>query len=149
MKKLSYGLSLLEVLCSLVIMAVIFSLVVTYFFNNQQNVQTSKVATQIQQLASVSYEWQSAQAQGDFSGLSLETLQNAGLFTKGNDYTELNPWGGAYSLSADTDNPHYLRITIPTVPEAACNNLREKMKNLAHAQASEGDCSKNNYFVTL
>lgn len=149
MKRLPHGLSLLEVLCSLVIIAVIFSVVVTYFYDNQRNVQISKTATQIQQLASVSYEWQSAQAQGDFSGLSLEALQKAGLLTKGNDYTELNPWGGSYSLSADTDNPHYLRITIPAVPQAVCNNLREKMQNLAHNQASEADCAKGNYFVTL
>lgn len=149
MNQSSSGLSLLEVIFSLTIIAVILAVVVHYFYDNQLNLQVSKAATQIQQLASVSYEWQTAQSQKDFSGISIDALQAAGLLEKNSDYTGLDPWGGHFVVSADADNPHYVQIALPSIPESACNNLREKMKNLAHAQASDIDCSQNNYFVSL
>ncbi len=94
MNQSSSGLSLLEVIFSLTIIAVILAVVVHYFYDNQLNLQVSKAATQIQQLASVSYEWQTAQSQKDFSGISIDALQAAGLLEKNSDYTGLDPWGG-------------------------------------------------------
>lgn len=150
MKKSQSGLYLIEILLGIVIISFILGMVLI-FFNPlaQRSVLVTKAAQQIQQLASVSYEWRSGQSQTDFSGLSLAVLQNAGLLDSSDNYTQQSPWGSDIELKADTDDPGYLQISMTQIPQAACNNLIDKLSNIAHRQAKNSDCAQNYYFIVL
>lgn len=144
------GISLLETLLSLVIISVILVIVANYYFSqNQLNLNVSKANTQIHQLASVAYEWQTAQQQNDFTGLSMAALQTAGLLPFDDPYSQINPWGGSISISPYASNPTYLQITLSKIPVDACKNLRNRMANIAYAQTSDADCSNGQYQIAL
>ena len=140
---LSDGLTLLETLFSLAIIAVIVMIVANYYYSqNKLYMETSKAATQIQQLANLSYEWQAAQSQSDFSGISLSALKTAGLLT--DSFAQTNPWNGAIDVEASTDS-RYVAIILYRVPDNACINLRTRMMNTAHTQS----CSNGTYAISL
>lgn len=140
------GLSVLEVLFSLAIMSVIFAIVINYYYKqNKFYVEVSKAATQIQQLASLSYEWQTAQSQTDFSGISLTTLQNAGLLPEKDKYSQIDPWGGMIDISKDDDDSKYVKITLAKVPKEQCANLMNRMAQTAHRQG----CADGGYFISI
>lgn len=150
MKKSQSGISLIEILMGIVIISVILGIVFVYFNPlSQRSVLVTQASAQIQQLASVSYEWKSGQSQADFSGLSLSVLQNAGLLDSSDTYTQKSPWGSNFQLSADTDDPNYLQISVTQIPPAACNNLIDKLRSVAHRQANNSDCAQGFYFIVL
>jgi len=145
MRRCQQGLSLIEVIFSLGIMAIIFAVVADYYYSqNKRYLEVSKAVTQIQQLASVSYEWQAAQSQTDFNGISLSVLQQAGLLAAIDSYSQIDPWGGTMSLAADED-PRYVLITLPKIPADVCSNLYNRMSTLAHHQ----ECSAGNYSIAM
>lgn len=146
MKNSQTGLSILEVLFSLAIMGVIFAIIANYYYTqNKTYLQVSKAATQIQQLASISYEWQTAQSQTTFTDISLSALQAAGLLNPKDNYSQIDPWGGAISIAADKNDARYLLITLPKIPANVCANLANRMANIAHQQ----QCAGGNYTITL
>jgi|GEM_PF-2708747 len=150
MKNLQKGLSLIEVLFSLAITGVILTIIVNYYYSqNKVYLNVSKAATQIQHLANVSYEWQAAQNQTDFTGISISTLQKAGLLSALDNYSQIDPWGGVISLSVDSSNASYVLITLPQIPQDACNNLRSRMASTAHSQASSSECSTGSYYISI
>jgi type II secretory pathway pseudopilin PulG len=148
MRNLQRGISLLEILLSLAIAGVLVMMMVNYY-NAQAKTQLliSKAAEQIQQLSSISYEWQTAQSQVDFIGISLTALQDAGLIR--DNYLQQNPWGNSISVAPANDNPQYVLINLGKVPQDVCSNLRERMAHLAHSQASTNDCTQGNYYISL
>ena len=96
------GLSLIEILLSLAIISVILMMIVNYYSTqNKDQVLVSKAAAQIQQLASVSYEWQTAQSKMDFTGITLTVLQDAGLLST-TIIIHKNPRGAVESRSLPT-----------------------------------------------
>lgn len=150
MKKFQSGISLLEILLGLVLICAFLGTVAIYFNSlNQRSILVTQAAQQIQQLASISYEWKSAQSQTDFSGLSLPVLQEAGLLNSADTDAQKSPWGQDFILSADTADPSYLKILINKIPEAACANLIHQLSNIAHRQSYGGDCAKGTYFIVL
>jgi Tfp pilus assembly protein PilV len=137
------GLTLIETLFGLAIMAVILMIVANYYYGqNKLYLETSKAATQIQQLANISYEWQAAQSQSDFNGISLSTLKTAGLLT--DNFFQIDPWGGAIDVAPSSD-ARYVAIILYKIPDNACTNLRTRMMNTAHTQS----CSSGTYVITL
>ncbi len=150
MKKFQSGISLIEILMGIVIISVILGMVFLYFNPlSQSSVLVTQASAQIQQLASVSYEWKSGQSQTDFSGLSLSVLQNAGLLDSSDTTTQKSPWGSNIQLGADSEDPNYLQISMTQIPPPACANLIDKLSNVAHRQANAADCAKGSYFIVL
>jgi type II secretory pathway pseudopilin PulG len=149
MKHAQCGITILEILCSLAIMAIIFTTITYYYTQNQRYMAVSKAAAQIQQLANVSYEWQAAQAQADFAGLSMTALQSSGLLNKIDNYTQIDPWGGNMTVAPDPADPRYMRITLSKIPTNACANLRDRMTQTAHNQSSAADCNSGSYYISL
>ncbi len=150
MKKFQSGLSVIEILLGIVIIASILGMVFI-FYNplSQRGILVTQAAQQIQQLASVSYEWKSAQSQNDFNGISLAVLQSAGLLDSSDNYTQKSPWGSNIQLNADTDNPAYVQISMDRIPQEACSNLADKLNQIAHRQSDKSDCDKGFYFIVL
>ncbi len=144
-----YGLSVLEILFSLAVTAVILVMVANYYYTqNQRYMQVTQAAAQIQQIANVSYEWQTAQQQIDFKGIDFQTLQTAGLLAE-DDFSQVDPWGEKIVLTADPTDAHYLQITLPKISPYACVNLRDKMNKIAHNQTSEKDCVNGSYKISM
>lgn len=140
------GISILEVLFSLAIMCVIFTLIANYYFSqNKRYLAVGKAATQIQQLASLSYEWQTAQTQTDFNGISISALQDAGLLSKTDHFSQQDPWGGAITLAPYNSDSSYVAITLTNIPNDACTNLSSRMLNVAHTQS----CTGGNYYISM
>lgn len=143
------GISLLEVLCSLVITAIILLIVANYFYSQSQRYQqVSQAVRQIQQLASVSYEWQTVQSQTDFKGISMSALQAAGLLPE-DHLIQQDPWNGTVVIGPSDKEPYYVGIVLPNTPQDACNNLRSRMANVAHEQSTPADCQKGGYYIVL
>ena len=81
------GLSLLEIIFSLSVIAVMLTIVFNYFYTqNKNDVTITKAATQIQHLADVSYEWQTSREENSFQGISQNALQEAGLLATNDQY---------------------------------------------------------------
>lgn len=149
MKNPQQGLSLLEILCSLAIIAILATIVANFYATqNKTLLQVSKAAEQIQQLGNVSYEWQTAQSKLDFNGISISALQDAGLLPTDN-YSQQGPWGGLISLSADSSYPQYILITLENIPPEACSNLRDRLREIAHNQSSASECAQGRYYIVI
>ena len=77
------GISLLEVLLSLGIIAIVLVMVIKYFFVANRNDKISTVRQQIGEVVSAIESWQSGHtAYGDTLSLSIGTLSDQGFFSK-------------------------------------------------------------------
>ena len=140
------GITLIEVLLALIITGILISFTVNYFLHQTQlHTQTTQVATQIRQIADISYEWQTAQQQADFKDISINALQKATLLSNDHYNTTL-PWNGTFSISADKSDAKYLSITLSGIPLGACNLLITQMRTVAHRQSSHQECKTDGYY---
>ncbi|MBS0350927.1 MAG: hypothetical protein JSR33_07060 [Proteobacteria bacterium] len=111
---------------------------------NKLYTNVGKAASQIQHLADISYQWEAAQSEPGFRDISLDALETAGLLSKQDPFAEENPWGGTITVAPDRD-PRFLDITFTQIPNKACANLLQHMKNVAHNQ----QCQTNKYIIVL
>lgn len=155
MKK-QLGISLLEIVLALVIIASIVTLSVRYFTVTSRQLKVTHAEKQIREVTKASYEWLQAQMQQNFSSnpdgttINMEQLINAGLITS-NDQDDhvylLNPWGGRVLVTPGAD-PSYVRITMTNVPEKDCRSLRQQLITVTRRNSPEPSCSSdvNQYF---
>ena|SRR3990167_9503787 len=141
------GITLLEVVLVLAVVASILLLTVRYFMMTSSHENVNRAMTQIQTLTKASYEWLQIQRQADFASgnaIDITQLQQAGLISA---VDRVDPWGGNIVISP-ADDANYVRINMADVPQKACKNLRQRMNAIAHAQsACAGE--DNIYFVDL
>ena len=57
--------------------------------------------------------------------------------------------GRANYPSADANDSRYVLIALSGVPEDACNNLRNRMRSIAHHQSSSAECATGDYYISL
>jgi len=152
MKKWINGISLLECLLSLAIIASITAMTVRYYVITTRDSRVSHAISQIKRITSASYEWLSLQRQADFSNadggqtITKEQLVNDQLLPNSND--TMNPWGGAIQVSSGTDDAKYVKITLNNIPQLACRNLTQQLKYINKNQASTNcDNAKNASFT--
>jgi len=152
MKRTSQGISLLEVLLSIVVGASIIMAGVHYYAVVNRGSQVSHAISQVRTLTKASYHWLNAQAQDNFacdntrdncSSISLQSLIDAGLITN-TDMNTKDPWGGDITISPGTD-PTYVNITMASVPNLACKQLAQKLRNVSHAGAPTCDQALNSF----
>src|SRR3989344_2445070 len=135
--------SLLELMLSLAIIALIFGMTFRYFSVSSLNGKVSRALSQIHLLTEASYTWLKAQNQPNFSEdtqindsqtISMQALIDADLIPSNNNITQ-DPWSGVIEVSPGS-NPQYVKITLPHLPIKACNNLSTRLKTIAHSQIS-------------
>jgi type II secretory pathway pseudopilin PulG len=143
------GISLIEILFSLAIICVILTIIFNYYTQNKRSLNVTKATTQIQKLVNLSYEWQAAQTQTDFTGISVAALQTAGLLSTIDHFSQIDPWGGDITVAPYQNDPHYVQILLTKIPNDDCINLRNRMVNDAHQQTSSADCAKGDYFIAM
>lgn len=177
MRPKQIGLSLLEVLLSIGIIAVIL-LCGVYFFNEiKVDTGVTKSVTLLQKISRASYQWLQVQKQIDFCGattnaptscpsgtaVSTAALINAGLISPydecGGTPCLLTPWGTPITteaaVGAGGSGPQYIRVILPKVPDmATCIQLQQNMLHNSPTGV-QSDCAKSpntaeiNYFVEL
>jgi len=125
------GISLLEVLLSLSIIAIILVMATRYFFVANRNDKVNTVRQQVGALISAVESWKSQNATYSATpSLSVGTLSNEGFLANssyirnaGSTNASLNnPWGYSISITNVSDNGADITTTLPGVNE--CNALR-------------------------
>ncbi len=155
MIKRQAGVSLLELLLVISIMASILLLTTRYFALSRLQTKVAQSVSQIQTLSDASYRWLGAQKQLLFDGsgtpggvaVSLVELQNAQLVNPGINDTQ-DAWGGSITVRADSEDAHYIQIILPNAPVKACNSLKQRLASSAHTQIA--DCtSSSGYYASF
>ncbi len=125
------GISLLEVLLSLSIIAIILVMATRYFFVANRNDKVNTVRQQMGALISAVESWKSQNASYSATpSLTVGTLSNEGFLADSNYMVNLgtsnatlnNPWGYRIAVMNVSDNGVDITTTLPGINE--CRSLR-------------------------
>lgn len=150
MKTKQYGISLLEVLLSLVVIATITTMAIRYFTVTTRSMRVSTSIKEIKRLTNISYEWLEAQHQIDFSGkptgspISMQVLADTRLI-ENLDHEKYNPWGGTINVEPGS-NPSYVKITLTQIPQKDCRAIVRLLKNSNHLKNTPCGSAYGNTF---
>ena len=142
-KKIS-GISLLECLLAITLIAAISTMAVRYYIITLRSTHVSQAIAQVNRLTSASYEWLRLQNQANFSDedtgqdISIQALLQAELIQPNTD--TIDPWGGAITLSPGITDPSYVAITLAQLPKPDCLNLQQQLSYINHSTI-ENSCS--------
>ena len=116
--------SLLELTLVLAIIAIIVISATHYFAISNVEYQVSKTMQDVAAIRKAASEW--VLNQPDYTGISLATLNSAGLLPK--DVNTGGPWSGSnYAVTGTAQ----LSIAINGIPSTACTPLCNAIKNQA------------------
>lgn len=130
-KKNQKGISLLEVLLSLGIIAIILVMATKYFFIADRNDKINTVRQQIGEVISAIESWKAEHpTYADTPALSIGTLSDQGFLANSSlmvnpgtsNATLDNPWGYSISITNVSDSGVDITTTLPGVNE--CRSLR-------------------------
>lgn len=151
--KKNLGISLLECLLAITLIASITMLAVRYYIITLRNTHVSQAIAQVNRLTSASYEWLRIQNQSDFSGedtgtsITIQLLLDAELIKPNTD--TIDPWGGAITITPGITDPSYVAITLSNIPQQDCLNLTQQLQYINHSQTTNtcGAASTANQFT--
>ena len=123
------GISLLEVMLSLSIIAIILTMATRYFFVASNNDKINTTVSQIGGLIGAAHSWKGAGT--NFSGLSIAELADAGQLTNfpGFNNSAESPalstmWGGHINISTNAQEGAGLAmITVPLPAHSICHAI--------------------------
>lgn len=122
------GIGLLELMLSLLIIAVIIFTATRYFEVTNENLRVAQAENMINNIVDASYKW--VQGQPNFSGISMDVLIKQTQLLPSNYY--FTPWkNGIFSVVVSSQDPQKILIQAWNIPVRSCNNLAEKMKQYA------------------
>ena len=131
------GFTLLEMMIVLAIISVLLAAILPAM-SARNTAKISSAAQTIRSLHEASSAWL-AHGHTTYTGISIAVLQTAGLLPTGFTAASDNPWGGAYSVSANTD-ANKLDITVGSVPSGAGSALVNIFRpNAASTPTYNGD----------
>jgi len=131
------GISLLEVMLSLAIIAIILVMAARYFGLASNTSKLNQATNQINEIIQGLAQWQNNE--GNYAGASLQSLYTQGFITQQTGKgTGANSWGGNITLEANTNTA---TIAFTGIPNSACLNLRNRM--------GTGNCAGTTYSYTL
>lgn len=137
------GISLIEILFVVIIVAVIATMAIQFYAQSVSSSRVSQALALIQEINKAGKEW--LQTPGvvdgvgdkyptDFSQLPINPLtafKNQGLLPCENNSCQIDPWGGAVTVFANTNNSQFMTISLYTLPQKDCARMQESMKNYA------------------
>jgi hypothetical protein len=149
MKRKNAGISILEILLALVLIATITTMAIRYFTVTNRSMHVSNAIKQIKHLTHISYEWLQQQNQVDFNSASnpinLKKLTDAQLI-QDDPSEQYNPWGGNIRVSPGSI-PSYVSISFDNVPPDACRMLVRQLKSINHIKQTPCGTAYNNTFT--
>lgn len=141
---LQRGLSLLEVLLSISIIAILIVMSVRLFSIAMLNTRVAESISQLKRLTRASYQWLETQSQQDFSNanggtkITVNKLTSANLISAQDGTT---PWGGTVTIKPNPNDKTQVRIIFANVPAHACKNLGREMENVAISATTPAQCN--------
>ncbi len=126
------GIGLLELMLSLAIIAILLVMATRYFASARQGQQVAGAISMIQAVAAASQNYFIAH-NNTFSNMGLSSLKSGNYLPTNSSVN--GPWGGQIQVQGGSDSAHptAVKITIPNVPGAACNELMGALKSQAIA----------------
>lgn len=122
MKRFNKGVTMVELLLVLSIIAVVLVLASRYYYTANLSREVNESYKQIQTIAAAGQSWWDDHNH-DFTGItSTQVLIDNGYLTS--EYKK-NTWGGNVSVVGSSASE--LSITFASIPNAACNNLFNKL----------------------
>lgn len=115
------GISLLEVMLSLAIIAIILVMATRYFGIASGTSKLNQATGQINEIKQGLAQW--SVNNGSYSGATLTTLSTANFITSETAAGQ-NPWGGTLGLSATATSA---TITMEGLPTGVCDNLKSRL----------------------
>lgn len=140
-KNTQRGISLIELMLSLAIIAIILVIATRYFARANLSQQINNATDQVMGIRAATNSYLSDQAAtGKAPALSIKDLISAGYLPKGYAGTDqngagANPWNG--NLSVALGNARNFTITATSIPSAACTALSDKVS--ANVNETLGD----------
>src|SRR5579871_2442203 len=117
--KMQQGISLLELMLSLSIIALILVLATRYYLNTRTSQQVNEAAEMITSVYSAGEVWM--QSANQLNDDMMHEFLNNGSVPKDFANPKINPWGG--DIETATISPSQLKIILKNVPVDACRNL--------------------------
>lgn len=113
------GISLLEVLLSLSIIAIILVMATRYFFVATTNNKVNTSISQVGGLVAALHNWKGIKA--SFNGVSIQELYNSGQLegfpglddSSGTNVTVNDLWGNPYTVTPTSGNKVTISVTLP------------------------------------
>jgi len=139
MRQKQTGISLLEVLLSIMVGALIIFIAVRLYVSAHESVKINKFLTNVNNIVDASYQWYQGQPTG-FANINAQMLEDAGYI----DASSFdNPWDSSNIKIGPGDTNDSLQITANMPDEATCNLISG---HLSHAAQTE-KCKKNNTYI--
>ncbi|MCH9644370.1 MAG: prepilin-type N-terminal cleavage/methylation domain-containing protein [Gammaproteobacteria bacterium] len=131
-KRHQAGISLLEVLLSLSIIAIILVMATRYFFVASNNDRINSVRQQVGAIVAAIHSWKDQNPQYN-SNLSVSSLYQDGFLAKssslvisGTQASLYNPWGQQISISSGTESAT-IQLALPKLSD--CKALQNSFKD--------------------
>ena len=127
------GISLLEVMLSLLVIAGIIFVVLRYAGPARQQTQITEAIRQINTLSDASFRW--LEGQPSLLGVSIRGLADKGFLPSRYNSTHLdtydNPWRNEVSIASYGANNQQLAITSQVPTATICNALKARTKKFS------------------
>jgi prepilin-type N-terminal cleavage/methylation domain-containing protein len=117
MRKNKKGFTLVELLAVIGIVGVILGVVLVGSSSARNTARISTTAQQIQLIYGACQSWL-GNGRVNYTGISLTNLQNAGYLPS----NLVNPWGGTYTVSANSSNSNQVDIQTTQIPSQNIHN---------------------------
>ncbi|MCH9770086.1 MAG: prepilin-type N-terminal cleavage/methylation domain-containing protein [Gammaproteobacteria bacterium] len=140
------GISLLEVLLSLSIIAIILIMATRYFFVANENKNVNQVRAQIGALLAATQLWKGSNP--SYENLSLEQLISTGDFPSSANVKNnklYDPWGDEIMLAPTGVSGFTITVTLPTATD--CNKLLSSYPQGASGSGT-ARCASNAFTLT-
>jgi prepilin-type N-terminal cleavage/methylation domain-containing protein len=123
------GFTLIELVLAISIIALLIMAIGSASGVRQSaKVQSAAESIRTLRIASESYI---AGGSTTFTGITIASLKTAGLLPSGFSATGSNPWGGGYSVTANSGDSSKVDIALTSVPDAAATRLTALFANSA------------------
>lgn len=133
------GISLLEVMLSVIVITAILVASIRYYTLAQENARIARAVEMLNNVATASFKWVEGQNQIGFDGITIAKLADSGLLPQiyKTETETINPWRG--KLAADPAANNSVIITLGNVPPSSCANLKQKIINIGGNAGNCGD----------
>ncbi len=141
----SRGISLIELLLSLAIIAILLVMATRFYESTRSSQQVNDATNVLQHLMAASDKWFSvykSYQKTDNGDISLPQLITLGWLPKNFVFANANPWGGSINITPE-DSTH-VKFMLAHVPAKDCLNMQELLQqqlNLAGTCDTEGNYS--------
>ena len=133
--KKNKGISLLELILSLAVIAIILVMATRFYSLVHSEQQLNDATGMIQSIRSAGERW--LLSHDDYTYINIDNLIERNLLPKN---FGTNPWGGTVTVEPDTTMTK-MKITIDKIPVPACLNLENRFSSIT-GPPLPGSCTK-------